>query len=68
MLQMPEYHQILAEAARDAAEKLEAGAKNPRLSVWDRARYAELARAQRRLQAYQEHAAERAATGRDVAV
>jgi hypothetical protein len=42
---------------------MEAGAANPRLPSQDRARYAELARGQRRIQAYQEEAAKLAEQG-----
>ncbi len=59
----PERHKICAEAARDAAESLEAGARNPALAAWERIHYAALARVERLSQAYHEEAAELAAAG-----
>lgn len=66
MLQTPEYHKIRAEFAGRMAEHLEAGARNPRLPEWDRARYAELARVERLHQAYHEEATLLRAQGRAV--
>ena len=63
MLQTPEYYKIRAEFAGRMAEHLEAGARNPRLPEWDRARYAELARVERLHQAYHEEAAKLAEQG-----
>jgi hypothetical protein len=66
MLQTPEYHKILAESARRTAENMEAGARNPRFTEWDRVRYAGLARLERLHQAYHEEAALLRAQGRAV--
>ena len=57
MLQTPERHRILAEYSARMAENLERGARNPRLTEWDRVRYAGLARLERLYQAYYEEAA-----------
>lgn len=59
----PERHKICAEAARRAAEDLEAGARNPALDAWERIHYAALARMERLSQEYHEEAAERAERG-----
>ena len=61
-----ERHQICAEAARDAAENLEAGARNPRFAAPMRIHYAALARVERLSQAYHEEAAELTAQGLEV--
>jgi len=58
-----ERHKICAEAARDAAENLEAGARNPALDAWARIHYAALARMERLSQAYHEEAARLAEQG-----
>ncbi len=58
-----ERHKICALGARDAAESLEAGARNPALDAWARIHYAALARLERLSQAYHEEAAELAAAG-----
>jgi hypothetical protein len=63
MLQTPEHHKILAEYARRTAENLESGARNQRLTEWDRTRYAGLARMERLSQAYHEEAAKLAEQG-----
>ena len=39
-MQTTERHKICAEAARDAAERLEAGARNPCAPAWQRIHYA----------------------------
>ena len=62
----PERHKICAEAARDAAENLEAGARNPALAAWARIHYAALARLERLSQAYHEEAAQLCEQGRPV--
>lgn len=59
----PERHKICAEAARDAAEKLEAGARDTRFAAEVRIHYAALARMERLAQAYHEEAAELAEQG-----
>jgi hypothetical protein len=58
-----ERHQICAEAARDAAENLEAGARNPRFAAWERIHYAALARMERLSQEYHTDAARLTARG-----
>ena len=62
-MQTTERHKICAEAARDAAESLEAGARNPRFDAPMRLHYAALARMERLSQAYHEEAARLAARG-----
>ena len=59
----PERHQICAEAARRAAESLEAGARDTRFNAWERIHYAALARVERLSQAYHEEAAQLAEQG-----
>ena len=61
-----ERHKICAEGARDAAERLEAGARDARFTAWERIHYAKLARMERLFQAYHEEAAERTAQGLEV--
>jgi hypothetical protein len=61
-----ERHKICALGARDAAESLEAGARNPALAAWARIHYAALARMERLSQAYHEEAAELTAQGLEV--
>ncbi len=58
-----ERHNICAEAARDAAAALEAGARDPRFAPLARIHYAAMARVERLSQAYHEEAAELAAAG-----
>jgi len=57
MLQTPERHRILARYAAREAELLEWGACNPRFDDFERARYAALARMERRAQVYHTEAA-----------
>lgn len=57
-MQTTERHQICADYARRAAENLEAGARNPRFTAWERIHYAALARMERLSQAYHEEAAQ----------
>ena len=63
MLYTPEYHQVLADFARAAAENMEVGATNPHFTEQDRAQFAEWAREKRRIQAYHEEAARLAEQG-----
>jgi hypothetical protein len=56
-MQTPERHKILAEYAAREAANLEWGARNPRFTEFERARYAGLARIERLSQAYHEEAA-----------
>ena len=65
-MQTTERHKICAEAARDAAESLEAGARDTRFTAWERIHYAALARMERLAQAYHEEAAELTAQGLEV--
>ena len=65
-MQTTERHQICAEAARDAAESLEAGARDTRSPAVKRIHYAALARMERLAQAYHEEAAELTAQGLEV--
>ena len=58
MQNTPERHKICAEAARDAAENLEAGARHPRFTAWKRIHYAALAQVERLSQEYHEEAAQ----------
>lgn len=58
-----ERHKICAEAARDAAENLEAGARDTRFTAPMRIHYAALARMERLSQAYHEEAAKLAEQG-----
>ena len=62
-MQTTERHTICAAAARDAAENLEAGARNPRFTAEVRIHYAALARMERLAQAYHEEAAKLAEQG-----
>ena len=62
----PERHRILAAYAAREAENLEWGARNPRFTEFERARYAGLARMERLAQAYHEEAAELTAQGLEV--
>ena len=57
-MQTTERHKICAEAARDAAENLEAGARDTRFTAPMRIHYAALARMERLSQAYHEEAAQ----------
>ena len=61
-----ERHKICAEGARDAAERLEAGARDARFTAWERIHYAKLARMERLFQAYHEEAAQLCEQGRPV--
>ena len=65
-MQTTERHKICAEAARDAAENLEAGAQSQRFPAWERIHYAALARVERLSQEYHEEAARLAEQGRPV--
>ena len=62
----PERHRILAAYAAREAENLEWGARNPRFTEFERARYAGLARMERLAQAYHEEAAELTAQSLEV--
>ena len=53
-----ERHKICAEAARRAAEDLEAGARDTRFTAGERIHYAALARVERLFQEYHEEAAQ----------
>ena len=65
-MQTPERHKILAEYAAREAANLEWGARNPRFTDFERARYAALARMERRAQEYHEEAAKLCEQGRAV--
>lgn len=65
-MQTTERHKICADYARRAAENLEAGARNPRFTAWERIHYSALARMERLSQAYHEEAAELTAQGLEV--
>jgi len=66
MQNTPERHRILARYAAREAANLEWGARNPRFTEFERARYAGLARMERRAQAYHEEAASLLEQGRAV--
>jgi hypothetical protein len=65
-MQTPERHRILAAAAARMAELLEWGARNHRFDEFERARYAALARTERRAREYHEEAAQLLEQGRPV--
>ena len=65
-MQTTERHKICAEAARDAAAALEAGARDTRFTALSRLHYAAMARVERLSQAYHEEAAELTAQGLEV--